>query len=320
MTKNDWKYVIKRVITYMAIAMIMLLLGSCNVKAFSFTTDITLKEQFLIPGGNNGLIYKSLDNNQLTSLVPKFEFNLSNKTVNCDTDYCGVEFVFTGNVISNQNTFKYIFDYFSFTAQINDSQARYPVCSINGNTIGCIVQNGTVMNVLQMKVAPTRIGSNDSFISVNIGLNDTACIYNIYNSGSSLNDIANNTNDINNSLNDDTAPSTSDISSSSSDWSSNNIDSGVINNLVLMPISLLNSVVNGLSGTCSTYYIGELWGENLTLPCINLSNILGTVWTIIDVIMSGVFIFVFGKRCVKIFNDFTNLRSGQIDSLYGGGE
>lgn len=126
-------------------------------------------------------------------------------------------------------------------------------------------------------------------------------------------------NDLNNNITDDSGVSNEDVSSNANDWSSNNANNGVINQLVQMPITLINGVVSGLSGTCSPYNLGNLFGTDLILPCVNMSNILGSVWTLIDVIISGVFIFLFGGRCVKIFNDFTNLRSGQIDQLYGGG-
>ena len=135
---------------------------------------------------------------------------------------------------------------------------------------------------------------------------------------SSVNNVNNSINNVNNSINDSTPVSNNDVSGNATDWASNNVDSPVINQLVLMPITLLNAFVNGLSSSCSTYSFGTLFDTELTLPCINLSQKLGVVWATIDIILSGVFIFVFGKRCVKIFNDFTNLRSGQIDSLYGG--
>lgn len=123
----------------------------------------------------------------------------------------------------------------------------------------------------------------------------------------------------NNLLNDDTPVSNEDVSSNVNDWSSNNANNGVINQLVQMPITLLNGVVSGLSGTCTPYNFGSLFGSDLIFPCIDLSEKLGSLWVLIDTIISGVFIFLFGGRCVKMFNDFTNLRSGQIDQLYGGG-
>jgi len=137
-------------------------------------------------------------------------------------------------------------------------------------------------------------------------------------SNNAISEVNNSINNVNNSINNSTPVSDSDVSGNASDWASNNSDSPVINQLVLMPVTLLNAFVNGLSSTCSTYSFGTLFDTELTLPCINMSQKLGVVWTTIDVILSGVFIFIFGKRCVKIFNDFTNLRSGQIDSLYGG--
>ena len=123
---------------------------------------------------------------------------------------------------------------------------------------------------------------------------------------------------INNTLNDDSIPT--DNSSTASDWASANASDTVVSDMVLMPITLLTAFSNGFNGSCSSYNLGSLYGTNLTLPCINVSSYLGsTLWGIIDVLMSGFLIYGIGKKFVKVFNDFTNLKDSQVDELYGGG-
>ena len=122
--------------------------------------------------------------------------------------------------------------------------------------------------------------------------------------------------DINDSLTDTTPADTTEVG----DWSSANAQNGVITNLLTLPIKLLNGYVSGINSSCSSFNLGSLYGTNLVLPCINVSNYIGsTLWGVIDVLFSGFMIFAISKKLVRIFNDFTNLRDHQIDELYGGG-
>lgn len=135
-----------------------------------------------------------------------------------------------------------------------------------------------------------------------------------------ITNIQNNTNNINNSINDSTIDS-SGATSSSSEWNSKNATNGTITQLLTLPITLLQAIVNGISTSCSSFSLGTLFGTNITLPCINLSNLIGDgLYTTIDILFSGFMILAIGKKLIKIFNDFTNLKSNQIDELYGGGK
>lgn len=126
---------------------------------------------------------------------------------------------------------------------------------------------------------------------------------------------------VNNSLNSEEAPTNNDVSNKTSEWSSKLAGTGPVSQMVLMPITLLNGYVNGMNATCTPYNLGNLMGTDIILPCINISNYLGSsLWSVIDVLFSGFMIFVIGKKFVKIFNDFTNLRDNQMDELYGGGK
>lgn len=127
--------------------------------------------------------------------------------------------------------------------------------------------------------------------------------------------------DINDSLNDDSGVPQNDVSSRTTEWSSKLAGTGPVSNMVLMPITLLNGYISGFNSSCSPYNLGNLMGTDIILPCINISNYLGsTLWNVIDVLFSGFMIYAIGKKFVKIFNDFTNLRDNQMDELYGGGK
>lgn len=127
-------------------------------------------------------------------------------------------------------------------------------------------------------------------------------------------------NGVNDSINNDTVSPNSENSSTAQSWASQSASDSVVSDMVLMPITLLNAFSSGFNGSCQAYNLGSLYGTNLTLPCINISNYLGaTLWGIIDVLMSGFLIYGIGKKFVRVFNDFTNLKDSQVDELYGGG-
>lgn len=119
---------------------------------------------------------------------------------------------------------------------------------------------------------------------------------------------------------DDTMKNDDVDSPDTSKWSGVNASDSPISNMVLMPITLLNAYINGINGSCTSFNLGNLYGTDIIFPCIDISNYLGsTLWNIIDVLFSGFMIFMIGKKFVKIFNDFTNLKDNQVDELYGGG-
>lgn len=131
------------------------------------------------------------------------------------------------------------------------------------------------------------------------------------------NDIKNNTNDIKNEIKNDNIDS---ASSSASSWNSKNASNGVITQLLTLPITLLNAIVSGIQTSCSSFSLGNLFGTDIILPCISLSSLIGnTLFTTIDLLISGFMIYNISKKLIKIFNDFTNLKSNQIDEIYGGG-
>lgn len=131
--------------------------------------------------------------------------------------------------------------------------------------------------------------------------------------------IATNSSDINNKIS-DSSIDTNQTTTDTSNWSNMNASDNTITSLLTLPIQLLQAYTNGMSGTCSSFNLGNLFGTNITLPCINIGNLIGnSLWTTIDVLFSGFMIFAIAKKLIKIFNDFTNLRSNQVDELYGGG-
>lgn len=90
-------------------------------------------------------------------------------------------------------------------------------------------------------------------------------------------------------------------------------ENSTITQLITMPITLYSSILNGLQSTCQPFNLGNLFGTNLTMPCINIGSYLGSsLWSMIDIIISGFAIFSIGKKFIKIFNNFSSMKEGDV--------
>ena len=92
-------------------------------------------------------------------------------------------------------------------------------------------------------------------------------------------------------------------------------DSG-IQDLLLMPLTLMNAVNTGFNSPCSYFSLGSLYGHELSLQCFTISDIIGSnLSNIIDVIISGMFIYLFSKHLRKVFDRTTNLENEEGDVI-----
>lgn len=214
----------------------------------------------------------------------------------------------------------------------NSSRLKY-ICSgtgggkfqINVNQLSFNTQKTYTIAVSKVVDITCDVGNSDIITNNN---NNTQNIIN--NNNKNTQDIINNQNQ--NSQNtqqkidniDDTLKDSSidsdNASSSANDWNNKNASNGTITNLLTLPIQLMQGYVNGMNSICTPFNLGNLFGTTIILPCINVGNLVGSsLWSVIDVLFSGFMIFSIAKKLIKIFNDFTNMKSNQVDELYGGG-
>ena len=124
----------------------------------------------------------------------------------------------------------------------------------------------------------------------------------------SIQEVKQELNSIDSTLNDSTIDS--------SDSTINNLKSqiptnSVISDLLLLPVRFLQNFVNALGSSCTQFNLGSLYGTNLFMPCINIENYLGSaIWTTIDLIISGMFIYHLRKKFIQIYQNLTNLKNG----------
>ena len=132
--------------------------------------------------------------------------------------------------------------------------------------------------------------------------NDSAIIDSIDNGSQAISDSVDQVND---TLSDS---STDDPDSAIEDMQDYVPTNGTISQLLTLPISLYQNILNSVSGSCSSFNLGSLLGTSLLLPCINLQQLLGsTLYGVIDILCSGFFILSFRKKMVDIFNHMTSL-------------
>ena len=140
--------------------------------------------------------------------------------------------------------------------------------------------------------------------------NQPFCVY-----GSSTNKLDETTDavkDLNDTIEDDDVDDPDDMISDFEDLLPSN---GVITSLLGLPLTLYGKVISNINGTCSQYNLGSLYGTNLIIPCIDMVNYLGsTLWNTIDIIISGLFVFVIGRKMIKVFNNFTSMKEGDVIS------
>lgn len=107
-----------------------------------------------------------------------------------------------------------------------------------------------------------------------------------------------------------------DSSVDSSDNTINNLKSkiptnSVISDLLLLPVRFLQNFVNALGSSCTQFNLGSLYGTNLFMPCINIQSYLGSaIWTTIDLIISGMFVYHLRKKFIQIYENITDLKNG----------
>lgn len=115
--------------------------------------------------------------------------------------------------------------------------------------------------------------------------------------------------DVNNNLTDETAPGL--------DLSDLEVSSDTpISDLITMPLTILNSLVQALDGACSNYTIPFFYNNSITFPCFTISDYLGnTVTNYIDLFICFYMCYNIGMLVISVFEDITSLRD-IYDSMY----
>ena len=226
--------------------------------------------------------------------------------------YYNIDYLFYNNwqgALLSQYTFSVFTNGAFTTCTANDSNANL------GN-------NEIVKNIISVKCTDVYIDSSQTdalFVNIypnnaksyldTIGITKVTFSYLPINDQTGILEQQERTNDL---IEDETSPNTNDVL---------NIDNGSFSNspvsdLITMPITLLQAINNNSSGACSTWNLGSLLGHTLTLPCINLSNILGSnLYNLIDMAICLFLAYNIGLLCITIYNNLISLKD-DFDDMY----
>lgn len=301
---KSFKYIFTRIIIGVGIALILMLLKGgliANVNAMSVTTIGTANNANIASCQGCNIIDSDLTNyySGLTNTGAYIHFNVA---ISSSTN--------TGALISTLVVSRLKIDNNTYTCSIN---------GISNNNITS-AQNPSQTQAIYSLTCPVQFKNTGQIQHLYVQVNGTApsflSVYSpftiVYDDGNQavVNAIEDNTEaqeETNDTLKDDSVDNDkaeSDIDDMKDKVASN----GSITQLLTLPITLYQSILNSLNGSCTSFSLGSLYNHNLTLPCINLQNLLGsTLYGIIDILCCGSFILVFRKRMVDIFNHMTSL-------------
>lgn len=239
--------------------------------------------------------------------------NISNINVNGDTisltsnttwshlDYqltteIGKTYYISGRVSSNDNNSTGLF-WVGYGSNFDNQ--RYYIYENNGsfNATFTATTTTTYFRLYASKTSPNTTAYYKIMVSPTT---PTYCEYGT--TISKLDDTNNAINDTNSYLKDNSNPNISDNEFLSVFNSIGFNDP--LQHLLQLPVQFINALVSQ-SNTCQTINLGTLWGVSLTLPCINLENIIGSnVWGVIDILMSIGLLVVIVKN---LYQTFANL-------------
>lgn len=345
---KDIKYILKRVIIGVLIAIFLFSIKSCNVHATTYVQP------------NVGL---QINNNT------NYQYSVTNSTTGTSynikvaaSEITPAYFILDTCVSANYTDFE-ITNSSCDNSCINNGKVLYYTignlgdCKINGYNgrhvlLQLQVRKYEIDPVTTYYIANSRIrfGGYSNYTSVvridNFYATDEDVLTQLANGQLQYNDIKNSINSVNNSINNqtntiinnqnnntkditdaqqDTTDAINDLndtmSDSSTDSPNNGINAvkngiatnGVITQLITLPVTLFQQILTSINGTCQSFNLGSLFGTDLILPCINVSDYLGsTLWGVIDVIISGYFVWVISRKMISAFDMFSTMKDGDV--------
>lgn len=308
MVKNEFRYILRRVIIGVSIGIIIWFLKT-NVFAMSCgMVDYDYFTAFDEPGVLNATAYTSNANN--TANI-NFVFTEPYYTINFNDDYdyyvITIPYNLSANYQSNTNTIVQTTNLENMAVLFGrPNQTNLTGYHENG-LLKLRIKETTILRAVWLRVPNFYYNFGVTGVNANIWGYWTIEKYKCSDSTSAIEENTQAVQETNDTLKDDSVDNDK-ASSDIEDMQSKTASNGTITQLITLPVTLYQSILNSISGSCSTWNLGSLLGHNLTLPCINLSNYIGSaLYNIIDILISGLFILSFRKKMVDIFNHMTSL-------------
>lgn len=310
---KDFKYIIKRILIGVGIALILMIIKDHGLILQAHAKSCDVEEvTYIYPWGTDytpGLVNVQVNSNNVSNGATYLaqailNFNGTYPVSLHDYDYMEV-YVPTSLVMT-----------YDANAALNGNIQTFNVVPLMGTT-----PNGWVVGNVDMSGISFKFSNDVSISSIRLRIptfnlefdrENIKVFFNNYwrvtyyscSDDAALLEEQQKTNNLIEDSTIDNNKASSDIDTMKNKVASN----GAITQLLTLPITLYQSILNATSGSCSPINLGSLYNHSLSLPCINLSNLLGsTLYNIIDILCSGLFILAFRKKMVDIFNHMTSL-------------
>lgn len=333
--KSDIKYIIKRIIVGVSIALILMLIKS-NV----FAQTISGPQSCNNKNGSENMSGPTLVNYSYNG-IPYLRCR-----TNTNTYAIGTTILYGGNIVTGTDGF-YTFQFSGITAShgmlpsvvIQSANTTFSSCLVNFSDQA--IDNDYLINPgykpfsvycpnvylsgsrwFEVNFSPNldglnadrfgygisniTVNQNDSFIDVQSAINNQS-----QQQHQDSQNTQNAINNVNDSLTSDTTPSGSDTDSAYSNFGNSTAQNGVITQLITLPITLFTSINNNINTSCSRFDMGTLLGTHIYFNCINPSQYIGSqLWSVIDILASGFFVWYIGKKLIKVFENLSSMKEG----------
>ena len=240
----------------------------------------------------NGLTFRKTDDGVITingTVTATFGLSLTHVTLS-PGEY---------SMASNSYENVYLFNYNTLTTFLESGQTKYLDTSTTFGVDMYFAEVGKVYNNVIIKPM-LNVGPPKSFEPFG-----EICTNKIDQTNDKLDNIDGTLNNSNIDSN--------NVSSSFEDFNNFLDDNSTITQLVTLPITLYTAILNNVNGTCQPFNFGDLYGVNLSLPCVNIGNYLGSfLWGMIDIIISGFAVYFIAKKLVKVFNNVSSMKEGDV--------
>ena len=279
------------------------IINNANDNANNIINNNNQNTQNIIDSQNNNtqsIQDTIVDNNQSCSFSSKI---INSSTATKKDKFIGANGNFTSNTGFTST------EYIPITSD-NDYTLDYSYSNVGSAVAYCLYTSSKV------KISCTLVSQQNSFnsgnaryltVSVRNGSTNKATLSG-YLCQNKIDKTTDSVKDMNDTLKDETGVSNSDLSNLFDDIDDGESNSPV-SDLLTMPLTLLNAYVNGMSGTCSAFNLGSLFGTNLTFPCITISDYLGSsLWSLIDSLFCIFMIYNIGMLCISIYESITSLQ------------
>lgn len=219
----------------------------------------------------------------------------------------------SGSEITISRTNYFITDYYNINSESIITQTR----QLGTTNYMCFYDDNLTLISCQQAITNSSnipsiitIPNNAKKVRFTLSKNLAMVLYSIKTCDNGNQQLSDGIHDLNDTLNNDNVD---EPSSSISDMEDLLPTNGVITQLIALPITLYQKVLNSINGTCSQFNLGSLYGTNLIIPCIDVSEYLGSsIWNTIDLIISGAFVLIIARKMIKAFENFTSMKEGDV--------